>query len=323
MFTVIGITGTMMSLIPTFLDRIIGPDWKLILISDAIGLLGLILIQIFFLSGCIFILFIAYLIIGRIHFCTFDQISLHSLFGNPITIGDIQRWTFYLVFVPTIFSLLFFVMSIFIFQQDPMIKLINSVIVYLYLAILILIGVILWILVQPNSWTNSRQVKTIFLVIILITFIAFFAYIFSMLMPILSLFAPFDTHFNNTPEIIFSDPNYSIQTSTTLGFPLSAGGLMALSDIDKRNYLNVRWNTNFGYFISTDPTTNISRIQGSECISKAYSLVFWTYDVSYLGKTKPPVHIFMVVENTRKKEFFNATPLVLSWKDNDSIEIKS
>jgi hypothetical protein len=214
-------------------------------------------------------------------------------------------------------------MSIFTFQQDPMIKVINSVIVYLYLATLILIGLILWILVQPNNWRNSRQVKTITLIIISIIFIVFFAYIFLMLLPILSLFAPFDTHFNNTPEIIFSDPNYSIQTSTTLGFPLSAGGLMALSDIDKGNYLNVHWNTNYGHFISTDPTTNISKIQGSECIAKAYSTVYWTYDVSDLGKTKPPVHIFMVVENIRKKEFFNAKPLVLSWKDIDSISVKN
>jgi len=322
MFTVIGITGTMLSLIPTFLDRFVGIEWKLFFIKDAIGLLGLVLIQIVFMSGCIFILFIAYLIIGRIHLCNFDQTPVHSLFGVNITRGDVQRWFFYLAFIPTIFSLLFFIMSIFTFQKDPMIQVINSVLLYLYLALLFFIGLLLVILVQPNNWTNTQQIKTICLFSLSIVFLVFFTILFSMLFPILSLFSPFDTHFNNTPEIIFSDANYSIQNSTSLGVPLTAGGLMALSKIDRESYLYVHWNTNFGYFISTDPATNISKIEGPDCVAKAYSTIYWTHDVSHIGKPKPPVYIFMTVENIRKTEFFNATPVIFYWKENDTLEVK-
>jgi hypothetical protein len=317
LFTVIGITGTMISLIPTFLNYIIGPDWKLFLIKDLIGLLLVFIIQIVISSGALLILVIASLILNNLLSCNLNPEKIHQIFSRDITKGTLQKLLFALVFIPTIFAFIYFIMPIFLYQSDPYFKLINIVVITGYLA------AVLYLLFVFGILTSSSHSKIILLIVLTVTFVFVIGgSIFFITFPLIPQFSPTVNLTNNNTEIITNHSNYSIFNSTELGIPLQAGGNITMSDIDKRYYLTTVWSTNFGYFISSDPKTHITKIQGSDCeIDNGYSTLYWTYDARDQGIKKPPVFIFLTVKNIRKDEIVGISQANITWIDLDTARV--
>lgn len=319
LFTVIGITGTMISLIPTFLEKIIGLDWKILLIRDYLGLFLLFLIQILFTSGGILILLIAVLILWNLIRCNINPETIHQIHGQNITKGTLQKILFLLVFLPTIGAFIYFIMPIFLFQTDPYCKFFEIIIFSVYLLLIMYLFLFLSILNSPIT----PQIKTILSIVLsLIIFAGLAWFSWTITLPLLGQFSPTENLTNNETEIITNSLSYSISNSTTIGIPLQGGGNVTMSDIDKKYYLNAAWSTNFGFFIICDPNTHITKIAGPEItINNGYSTLFWTYDPKYQGIKKPPVSIFLTVTNIRKNEIVGVSQKNITWSDLDTANV--
>jgi hypothetical protein len=102
LFTIIGITGTMLSLIPTFLEKFIGVDWNLEILSSFSGIFLLVLVQFLIFSIGGFIFFISVLILKDLFSKNFGQDVFYSIFNFDITEGILKKMLFAIIFVPVI-----------------------------------------------------------------------------------------------------------------------------------------------------------------------------------------------------------------------------
>lgn len=311
LFTIIGITGTMLSLIPTFLEKFIGYEWINQLLTDYYGVGLVIFIELVIVCSALFILLIAILLGYRLWKSPFNQECLHIIYGYEIRKGFFQKILFCVIFYPLIFSFTLFVAAIPFTQDDPYLKFFASLIfVFLYLVLLF---ILLFALVVSTQETICWKNTVIF--ILLLSFVGFWCLTILILLPVTSQFDPYSNQSYGEVEIIPLDHVYSIENSQSLGLPLIIGGYYRnLSDYDRAYYTNFHWTTNYGYFISNDPSDHLVKKQGSDFSQKnASSTIFWTYDVRDQDVTKPPVIISLAVENIRTKKILNGTSVKMQW----------
>ena len=319
-FTIIGITGTMLSLIPTFLDKFIGPGWISDLLTSYNGFWEFIVINVIIIFGAIFILYLAIALAKRLISRSFNQDIIHRIGPFIFTRGHIEKILFSIVFFPLILAFVIFIVSIYSFQSDPYFKLIGLLvfsILYLIMLLLLVYSAIL-----TSHTTNCRKNFSLLVVSMIVILLIFGAYL--LISPLASQFDPYNpnNHQYGIVEIIHNNLTYSIENSSTIGLPFSVGGsYQNLSFDDIAYYIKFHWTTNYGYFITNDPGDNI-KIQGADCFLNGSSTVYWTYDVKDEPFKKPPVIISLRVENKRTNSVLNSTQIKMNWSENNSVIIE-
>jgi hypothetical protein len=321
-FTVIGIIGTMLSLIPNFLNNFVGSNWEFSLISGSGGFLELAVILVVIESGCLLIFALSLLILGRLYSCSFSPIRLHSFFGLNITRGRVQKWVFSFLFIPLILTIVYFLLPVFIWSDSPYIQSLTIVVMGTY-TILILFIVLFVFIVTPRV---DPLFKSLLLIVILIAFTGtLYVLVTSAYIPFFSsMDAKNGTYYGNV-EIMPVYTNYSFDYPTSYGLPLKvAGEKYNISNLDSNYYLSFQWTTDYGYFLNVPTSNDIITNEGPYCkLSDGSSTVFWTYGISDNNKKKPPVHIFLRVENLRTNQVLSSDHINLSWSDLDNVTVST
>ena len=309
-FTMIGITGTMISLIPNMGNRILGTSW----ITDQDSYLPLFLsIIIFFgamfLTICFLIIF-SLVIQGR----DTENVRKKIAFGSKTLItwyeGDFQRVILLLCLVPMWFGLLLFFILL--------MPLIPNKYSWLFAAItgLTCIPLILYACV---GWSIGKKIAGI--IPGMGKFPRLSMVVFTILVIGFLVLVPFaiPQFFDNTGTIsgdmkIRSDqPYFAPHISSAKGLRLD------ITNVSGRVLLASRqtWSANYGYFIRVVPSTSEVKILGNPVYDDNSPDIYWTYSENDPERNKKPVkidlHLYPLHEN---KEIANSS-LYLTWYNNE------
>lgn len=316
LFTMIGITGTMISLIPNMGSRILGATW----ITDSDTYLPLFLSIIIFF-GTLFLTICFLLIFSRI----FDGRDAENckrrftLRSQPIVTwydGDFQRFILLFCLVPMWFGL-----TMFFIQLMPLIPNKYS---WFFAAItgLTLIPLAMYSLLGWNigktiagkipGMRNYPQISMLLITLVVIGCLV--------IIPLaISLVIDARDTFSGSMKIRANQQYFSPGISTAQGLKLD------LTNVSGRELLAGRqtWSADYGYFISIIPSTSEVAIMGNPVYDYTSRDIYWTFSKKDPGLVKKPVridvHLYSLPEN---KEIDNAS-LFLTWFNDDIVYVNT
>ena len=312
----IGITGTMISLIPNMGTRILGASW----ITDSDSFLPLFLSIIIFF-GAMF-LTICFLMIFDLIFQDRDtenirkKIILQSKTLITWYEGDSQRFILLFCLVPMWFGLtLFFIL---------LMPLIPNKYSWLFAAIIGLTCIPL-VLFSCLGWNIGKKImgiipgmekfprlSTVVFTILLIGFLV--------LVP-LAISRFFDTTDNFSGEMkIRADQQYfSPHISSAQGLRLD------ITNISGRELQASRhaWSANYGYFIGVIPSTSEVTILGNPVYDDNSRDIYWTYSGNDPEQNKKPVKIDVHLYTLHENEEIASSSLYLTWYNNDIVYVNT
>ncbi|MDP3395576.1 MAG: Yip1 family protein [Methanoregula sp.] len=311
-FTMIGITGTMISLIPNMGTRILGATW----ITDTETFLPLFLsIIIFFgaifLTLCFLIIF-SLIIQARDSEKIWKKITLHNKTLIIWYEGDFQRTILLFCLVPMwVGLLLFFIM---------LMPLIPNKYSWLFATIIGLTCIPLFIY-SCLGWNMGKKVTG--LIPGMRKFPLISVVVFTILVVGFFLILPFaiPQFFNNTdtfsgdikirPDHLYFSPHLSSVKGLRLEITnLSGRELQASRHI---------WSANFGYFIRVIPSTSEVIILGNPVDNRNSRDIYWTYSQNNPEQVKKPVKINLHLYPLQGNEEISNSSLYLTWYDNDIV----
>ncbi|MDO9323360.1 MAG: hypothetical protein Q7T80_00200 [Methanoregula sp.] len=309
-FTMIGMTGTMISLIPNMGTRILGGSW----ITETESLLPLFLSVIIFfgslfLTICFLILF--YLVIqGR----ETENIRKKISPGTRTLItwyeGDTQRFILLFCLVPMWFGLtLFFILLMpLIPNKYSWVFAAVTGLTCIPLAIYAFLGWHVGKKVSKNipGLGKNPQMSTAVFAIIVIAFM---------------LLIPFavPVYFNNTDT--FSG-GMKIQADQQYFSPhiSSAKGLrLEITNVSSRELQESRhtWSASYGYFIRVIPATSTVEIVGNPVHDDNNRDIYWTYSGTDPNPEKKPVKIDLTLYQLPGNKEISHSSVYLTWYNND------
>jgi len=309
-FTMIGITATMISLIPNMGSRILGAYW----ITETDTFLPLFLSVIIFF-GAMFLTICFLIIFSRIiHERDSEKIWKTISPGNKTLIsfyeGDSQRFILLLCLVPMwVGLLLFFIL---------LMPLIPNKYSWLFAAIIGLTCIPLafysfvgWNIGKrlPKIIPGTEKFPRLSVVVFTIIVIGF---LISIPFAIPHFFNNADTFSENI--IIRPDQQYFSPSIS------SAKGLrLEITNLSGRELLASRhtWSANYGYFVRIIPSTSEVTIKGNPVYDDNARDIYWTYSEKDPGQIKKPVKINLRLYTLEgNKEIANSS-LYLTWYNND------
>jgi len=314
LFTMIGVTGTMISLIPNMGTRILGASW----ITGADNLLPLFLsIIIFFgalfLSIC-FLMIISLVFEGRGNENAADRITLGSKTLITWYEGDMQRCILLCCLLPMWSGLiLFFIL---------LMPLIPNKYSWLFAAVIGLaaIPVFVYALVGwkigktvLGKITGTKKYPRLSLLVFIILVIG--------CLVLLSLAIPqvFDTKNIGSGSVkIRADQQYfSPQISSAKGLRLE------ITNLSGRRLLASRhtWSADYGYFIWVIPSTSEVTILGNPVYDDTSRDIYWTYAANDPDRGKKPVKIEVHLYPQEGNEELAGSSLSLSWYTSDIVYV--
>lgn len=344
-FVIIVGIGTMISLLPIFLDSFLGSNWLGVLLKTEYGFFALLLMLISVFSGAIFmvimLIYIAY---------EFYQ----SVLKQDYTKNDKIISTFYIaVFLISLLSICLFLLNIWVIKAFAEFNFIYSVSIFLissFIAIFfiisgeyILLNEIITNKANRNEiiefftsiWNLFRQflkrqtrirvllnVCTVVLILIVV-YLIFLAF-----SPPISSISNYYTEENKTLNVQLWDNNSITNNNSPLLIPIHYSPIHSIHSSNlgllDLYYLNCDWTTNYGHFVKiSDDFTRIDDEPQEMTISGCHNStdnIFWTYDVSDYGKSKPDVFIGIRFTDANKGEILGRGNLNLTWESNDSIK---
>lgn len=128
-----------------------------------------------------------------------------------------------------------------------------------------------------------------------------------------ALWASCVTSSGSAPSVSISTDRqeYSPVMSSTVGIGLAP----ALPSTIDNDPVMFHWHTDFGYFISWKaPGFKVNDL-GPDTV--ADDQIYWSYNVSDMGKDKPPVHVTLSITDRATGKVINTTSLVIGWKEKD------
>lgn len=294
LFTVYGVIGAMLALLPTFATSFLGSDWTSKLIVPSFYYLPLFFLEFAIFSGSIFMIIIAIQILSEV--TNYERNSYREIF--------------LITFTPTIIAPLYFILSLFLFQRDLTISYSVLIVIVSMFSICWVYLVVIWI-----SKFNISNIRKIFLCIIC----------FSLVIGVIIGLA-YPLFFQPDPKLDISlkpgSSNYTPINSSNIGNPLILSTEGTLGSFFYYNYSVIHWSTNYGYFISKGSegiNDSMIKIEGQNFVTSKISDVFWTYDSKDLGIKKPATKIFVQVEDSRNKNILAKAQLNSTWVDIDNI----
>lgn len=314
-FVILSIIGALISLLPAFLDIIIGKDWINILLGSQPGFYTLTLLLITSYTGAFFMFLILLLII---------QTFYHEVLENEDCLKDNKFYYALLMIVGgiSIGSLILFLLFSWLIRIDYAIKF-NLLIIVLILGYSILISLLSFVFYSLYHKHPSNKLDLIILFIIFIGICIF------IITPVLigsmnevsnyykdkefgiSLRSNITQYSNNTPPII----------SLSYQLPVIPGNL-TFFDV---NYVQCHWSTNYGYFFTKNPKYSVTKKYDQEIVIPNCPYfeddILWTYEISDYSENKPPVFIGLILEDTNNpKRKMGSTNLSFNWTSKNTLE---
>jgi hypothetical protein len=310
LFTMIGVTGTMISLIPNMGTRILGAAW----ITGSDNYLPLFLSIIIFF-GSIF-LTICFLMIFSLVFQGRDtgnvqkRITLWSKTLITWYEGDFQRFILLFCLVPMWFGL-----TLFFIQLMPLIPNKYS---WLFAAItgLTCIPLVIYSFLGWNiGKTITGKIPGIGKYPGLSMVVFTIAVIGCLVLVPLAISQVFDNmdNFSGTMKIR-ADPQYfSPSISSAKGVRLD------ITNISGREFLASRhtWSADYGYFIRVIPATSEVTIAGNPVYNDTSRDIYWTFSANDPERNKKPVRIDVHLYSLQENEEIANSSLYLTWYTDD------
>jgi hypothetical protein len=310
LFTMIGVTGTMISLIPNMGTRILGASW----ITDSDSFLPLFLSIIIFF-GAIF-LTICFLIIFSLVFQGRDTENVRkkiTLWSKTLIIwyaGDSQRFILFFCLVPMWVGLtLFFIL---------LMPLIPNKYSWLFAAItgltcipLVLFSCLGWNIgkkitgIIPGMGKFPRLSMVVFIIVVIGCLV---------LVPLaISRFFDNADTFSGDMKIRAEQQYFSPSVSSAKGLRLD------ITNISGRDLQTGRhtWSADYGYFIRVVPTTSEVTILGNPVYDDTSRYIYWTYSENDPEQNKKPVKIDVHLYPLQGNEEIASSSLYLTWYNND------
>lgn len=270
LFTMIGMTGTMISLIPNMGNRVLGAEW----ITNAESILPLFLSIIIFF-GAIFLTICFLIIFGMIfENRRSEPIARTYLAGTRATIiryeGDLQRAIMLICLVPMWIGIVLFFLLL--MPQIPnRYSWLFSVIMVLTVAPLVLYACLGWKIGKQvsgtipvlNRFPRARLVLfTVAIVLLLIFFPLAFPHQFGN-----------DLTFSNQISLATDQQFYGPAASTAKGLRLEAINLSGREELESR----FLWSADYGYFVSVIPSTGEVTVLGDRVEQYGNRYIYWTF----------------------------------------------
>ena len=315
-FTMIGITATMISLIPNMGTRILGASW----ITDPDSVLPLFLsIIIFFgamfLTICFLIIF-SLVFEGRETGNIRKKITLRSRTLITWYEGDSQRSILLFVLVPMWVGLtLFFIL---------LMPLIPNKYSWLFAAVIGLTCIPLLIF-SFLGWNIGKKIiriipgmkkfprlGTVVFALLLIGFLV--------LVPLaISRFFDNADTFPGDMKIRADQQYFSPSISSAQGLRLE------ITNVSGRELLESRhtWSADYGYFIRVMPTTSEVIILGNPVYDDTSRDIYWTYSGNDPQQDKKPVKIDLHLYPLQGNEEIAHASLYLTWYNNDIVYVNT
>ena len=316
LFTMVGVTGTMISLIPNMGNRVLGVDW----ITDSQSFLPLFLsIIIFFgamfLTIC-FLLIFSLVIQGRVLENVWKKITLGGKTLITFYDGDSQRFILLFCLVPMwIGLLLFFIL---------LMPLIPNKYSWIFATIIGLTCIPLFIY-SCVGWNIGKKItRTIpgmrnyprLSVVVFTIFIIGLLVLVPFVIP--QFFNNTDT-FSGDIKIKANQQYFSPHISSAKGLRLDITNLSGRELLDSRH----TWSADYGYFIRIIPSTSEVRILGNPVYDDNARDIYWTYSENNPEQTKKPVKIDLHLYSLRGSEEVTNTSLYLTWYNNEIVYVNT
>ena len=314
LFTMVGVTGTMISLIPNMGTRILGASW----IVDADNYLPLFLSLIIFF-GALF-LTICFLIIFSLVFMKRrdEAVNTRIILGSKNLItwyeGDSERSILLCCLVPMWCGLvLFFIM---------LMPLIPNTLSWMFAAVIGLAVIPLFIFALVG-WKIGKTVtgKIPGLekyprlgMVVLIILVMGCLFLLSQTIPqVLDSQAPV----SGTMEIRADQQYFSPQISSAKGLGLEITNISVRTIQESRH----TWSADYGYFIRVTPSTSDVTILGNPVVDDYSRDIYWTYPQDDPSWDKKPVKIEVHLYSLQGDEDLASSSLYLTWYSNDIVYV--
>jgi hypothetical protein len=314
LFTMVGVTGTMISLIPNMGTRILGASW----IVDADNYLPLFLSIIIFF-GALFLTICFLMIFGLVLERSGDEaVNNRVKLGSKTLItwyeGDSQRCILLCCLVPMWFGLiLFFIM---------LMPLIPNKLSWLFAAVIGLAVIPLFIFALLGWKIGKTTIKKIpglgksprlsmgVLIILVIGCLVLLSFAIPQVLD------------NNDPvsgtlEIRADQQYFSPQISSAKGLRLE------ITNISGRTIQASRhtWSADYGYFIRVIPSTSEVTILGNPVYDDYSRDIYWTYSENDPAGNKKPVKIELHLYPLQGNEELASSSFYLTWYTNDIVYV--
>ena len=180
------------------------------------------------------------------------------------------------------------------------------------------------------QFLKRQNLKTVLLNVCTVVLILIVVYLlFSAFSPPISSISNYYNEDNKTLDVQLWSNNSITNNKSPLLIPIHYSPIP--SPINSSNlglldlyYLNCDWTTNYGHFVKiSDDFTRIDDEPQEMTIAvcpNSTDNIFWTYDVSDYGKSKPDVFIGLTFTDANKGEIYGRGHLNLTWESNDSIK---
>lgn len=309
LFTMVGITGTMISLIPNMGERVLGPAW----ITGTDTFLPLFLSVIIFF-GALFLSICFLLIFSLVLANRADENVRYRIGTGPRALvwwyeGDSQRMVLLFVLVPMWLGLLMFFLLLMPLVPNRFSWLFAAVfgLTVLPLAAYVFIGWVAGRMVAGSVPGLAKSRVTIAAITFMIVAVFLAApYVFPDIL-------------GNTEDFsgdirIKTDPQYfSPQTSTAKGLRLEITNLSGRSLLDSCQ----TWNADYGYFVRVIPSTSEVTILGNPVSAENGGYIYWTYPRDEIDRVKQPVKISVRVSPREGNGTLAGSTLWLTWYTKD------
>jgi hypothetical protein len=315
LFAMIGITGTMISLIPNMGSQVLGDFW---IVHN--GYLPVTLSMIIFF-GTVFMT-ICFLMIFSLIFRGRETESVSRLVritpGKGVTWheGDLQRFILLFCLVPMWFSL-----TIFFLLLIPMIpnrySWVFAVIVGLTCIPLAIYSFLGWKL--GKIMTNRIPV--------LMAHPRFSIGVCSVLVIGVLVLIPyaFPAYFDNSDTFSGDVRIHPAQGFFSPRISSAKGLQLEITNLSSRELALSRqtWAADYGYFISVDPSTSEVQILGNPVFNDTARDIYWTYSGNDQNHVKKPVTIDFSLYRMPGNEKVASSSVFLTWYSDDIISVNS
>jgi NADH:ubiquinone oxidoreductase subunit 3 (subunit A) len=313
LFTIIGTSGTMISLIPTMGNRILGTTW----ITNTDGFLPMILSIIIFFGAC-FLTLCFLMVLGQVFHGRKNEPVRNRFFGSTITLhqGDTRRFILLFCLIPMWFGILIFFLMLMPLIPNRYSWLFATVAV-LTCVPLVIYSLLGWTLGKkitrafPGLAKYPRASAVVFAVIV----------IGVLLLLLLALPAIFDndSDFSSHIKIRPDQQYYSPQVSSAKGLHLTITNLSGRELLSSRH----EWSADFGYFIRVVPSTAEVTILGNPVTDDNARDIYWTYSTTDPAQNKTPVTIDLHLYSSQDNREVASPSLYLTWYTNDIVAVNA
>jgi hypothetical protein len=312
LFTMVGITGTMISLIPNMGVRILGASW----ISDTESLLPLFLsIIIFFgtlfLTICFSMIF-SLVIQGRDTEEVRKKITLRSRTLITWYEGDLQRFILLFCLVPMWFGIvMFFILLMPLIPNQY--SWIFAAIVGLTCIPLVIYSLVGWKIgkIITGKIPVLQKFPRLSMVLFTILVIGFLV-----LLP-----SAFPRFFDNT-DTFSGDVKIRADTRYFSPHISSAKGLrLEITNLSGRELLSSRqtWSADYGYFIRVTPSTSEVTLLGNPVYGENSRDIYWTFSGNNPDTDKKPVKIDVHLYPLQGEGEVTHASLTLDWYNDEIV----